>query len=128
MCTALEILEAHRVALPSAPSPSDFVDAGGSGVDNSMSQSSWSHSSLEHSDTVLRGASICGVELVWVAETARRRGVGAIMVDLARAHLVYGGHVLPKEAVAFSDPTRDGRQFAAAYSQGRKDFFTFSHQ
>lgn len=63
-------------------------------------------------------AASLGVCQLWVAPRFRRSGVGAALLDAARAHAVYGsGAALPVSAVAFSQPTRAGLAFARAYVQ-----------
>jgi len=49
-----------------------------------------------------------------VAPALRRHGVAQQLLDAARAHAVYG-HRVPVREVAFAQPTRAGRAFAAAY-------------
>ena len=55
-----------------------------------------------------------GVAQVWVAPAWRRHGVARQLLDAARAHAVYG-HRVPVRSLAFAQPTRAGRAFAAAY-------------
>lgn len=101
-------------------------DSGGGATSHDDDNENWaSASSTSLSDTAMRGSIVCGIELVWVAEAHRRTGIATSLIHIMRRHLVYGGFVIPQEAVAFSQPTIDGKQLAAAFA-GRRDFLTFS--
>lgn len=67
----------------------------------------------------------CGISRVWTNPKFRRRGCARRLLDAVRSSFVFGAR-LDKEQIAFSDPTPDGRQFAASYS-GTEQFFTY-HQ
>ncbi|XP_011402887.1 PREDICTED: N-acetyltransferase ESCO2-like [Amphimedon queenslandica] len=69
--------------------------------------SSWSCS--EKSEPALMG-----VNKVWVFDSFRRKGIARKLLDAAR-HNFKPGHIIPKEAIAFTDPTVDGRHFAVSY-------------
>jgi len=58
----------------------------------------------------------CGISRIWVLSQARRKGVATRMLDTLRNSFTYGSP-LTKEDLAFSDPTPDGRLFAARYSE-----------
>lgn len=62
---------------------------------------------------------VMGVRMVWVDESLRRKGVGNMLVDIARRFLVYG-FVVPREQVGFTAPTALGARFASSYC-GRSD-------
>lgn len=57
-----------------------------------------------------------GVKLVWVGDSARRKGVAGKLVDSARKHFRFGA-IIKKEHVAFSQPTDQGLAFALSYTQ-----------
>jgi N-acetyltransferase len=57
---------------------------------------------------------VLGVDQIWVAPSGRRKGVAKALLNAARAHTIHAFSV-PREQVAFSQPTGDGFQFAAAY-------------
>jgi hypothetical protein len=54
------------------------------------------------------------VAQVWVAPPARRAGVAKALLDAARAHTVYA-YAIPRDGLAFANPTADGYKLAAAY-------------
>merc|ERR1711879_800940 len=60
-----------------------------------------------------------GVEVIWVRKSARRRGLATVLVDAARESTAkFGEKPLPRNAVAFSQPTDMGSAFARGYSLG----------
>lgn len=58
-----------------------------------------------------------GVDQVWVHAAFRRRGIAHTLLEVARTHALVG-RVVPRERVAFSQPTRDGRALARAFVGG----------
>jgi hypothetical protein len=95
------------------------------GVDASPSSeqlADWA-ASANHVGAVRGVGALCGVQLVWVADSHRRGGVATAMLDAARRDVVYG-YVVPREHCAFSQPTREGKMFARRYTR-RGDFFIF---
>ena len=56
---------------------------------------------------------------LWVHQSHRREGIASRMIDGARASLV-AGYMVPVDRCAFSQPTRDGQQFAEAYVGSRE--------
>ncbi len=67
----------------------------------------------------LRGSSKrkkqCAVRVMWASKTRRRRKVVTALLDCVRGQLV-PGQVIGRHDVAYSQPTRDGALFIAAYS------------
>ena len=59
-----------------------------------------------------------GIKLIWVAKSARKRGIAAKLIDNARKVFTYGS-LVKREHVAFSQPTDDGLALARHYT--RKD-------
>ena len=57
-----------------------------------------------------------GVSHIWVDGSRRRAGVGKALLDAVRSHFATGWTV-PRERLAFSQPTSLGRRLAASYSQ-----------
>ncbi|ETV94924.1 hypothetical protein H310_11570 [Aphanomyces invadans] len=55
-----------------------------------------------------------GVSHIWVHPSHRRQRIAQTLVDVMRQTLSYG-MTIPKTKVAFSQPTRDGVQFAKQY-------------
>eukprot|EP00951_Prasinocladus_malaysianus_P050584 scaffold681920_cov50-Prasinocladus_malaysianus.AAC.1 len=59
--------------------------------------------------------SVCGIKTIWVAPGSRRQGIASMLVDAARCNCI-AGYVVPRNEVAFLDPTDSGRLLAAAYT------------
>ena len=67
---------------------------------------------LRHDGMPRRAA--CGISHIWVHPSARRDGVASSLLDAVCKH-AGGTFELPKESLAFSQPTALGRRLAAAY-------------
>lgn len=59
----------------------------------------------------------CGVQLVWVSRTYRRKGLASGLIEVLRRNTVYGV-TFPPSRCAFSRPTNDGKLFAISYTGG----------
>jgi len=57
-----------------------------------------------------------GVEQVWVEASHRRRKLATALLDATRAHFSFGAPV-PRDRVAFSNPTADGLRFVETYAE-----------
>ena len=57
---------------------------------------------------------VLGIRQIWISKMHRRKGLATSLIDAARLDAVYG-YVVPKEQVAFSQPTPSGRRFAETY-------------
>lgn len=70
--------------------------------------------------TVVEGKDVkralCGVRKIWVKEEARRGGLGAALIDVARTNLIYG-HVADAHDVAFTATTTSGGLLAAGLAK-----------
>lgn len=60
-----------------------------------------------------------GINRIWVHPSLRRRGLAGRLLDKARNHFLLS-EVVPRENIAFSDPTEIGLAFARAYLPGGK--------
>ncbi len=60
-----------------------------------------------------------GVRMMWTSSQARRRNIATKLLDCARCQLVRGC-VVPREKLAFSQPTSDGAAFIKAYSSSNE--------
>ncbi|XP_063779643.1 N-acetyltransferase ESCO1 [Pseudophryne corroboree] len=67
---------------------------------------------------------ICGVSRIWVFSMMRRKKIASRMLECLRNHFIYGSH-LNKDEIAFSDPTPDGKLFAAHYC-GTSQFLVYN--
>ncbi|KAL3700580.1 hypothetical protein R1sor_018602 [Riccia sorocarpa] len=57
---------------------------------------------------------VCGVRVIWVSNSERQKGVASHLLDTMRTNFCLGV-VLDPSQFAFSQPTTDGRKFAARY-------------
>uniref|UniRef100_A0ABD2XSC0 N-acetyltransferase domain-containing protein n=1 Tax=Trichogramma kaykai TaxID=54128 RepID=A0ABD2XSC0_9HYME len=58
----------------------------------------------------------CGIFLVWIIESHRRKGIASKMIDVLRSSYYYG-IILSTEDIAFSTPTISGKEFAKKYTK-----------
>ncbi len=65
-----------------------------------------------------------GVLQVWTHPSRRRQGVATTLLEVARSRAVFG-QVVPKDQVAFSQPTSAGHAFASAFA-GRRDHLLYA--
>ncbi|XP_062981431.1 N-acetyltransferase ESCO2 [Elgaria multicarinata webbii] len=56
----------------------------------------------------------CGISRIWVFSLMRRRCIATRLVDVIRRTFLFGSYLGTNE-IAFSDPTPDGKLFAAKY-------------
>ncbi|CAM6126574.1 unnamed protein product [Calypogeia fissa] len=57
---------------------------------------------------------VCGVRVIWVSHTERRKGIASYLLDAMRKTFCLGV-VLEHSQFAFSQPTPEGRMFASRY-------------
>ena len=62
----------------------------------------------------LRTRATLGVRRIWVHPTYRRRGVASRLLSAVSRDFVHG-HSVARSAIAFTEPTADGRAFARAF-------------
>uniref|UniRef100_A0A3Q3R0U5 N-acetyltransferase ESCO zinc-finger domain-containing protein n=1 Tax=Monopterus albus TaxID=43700 RepID=A0A3Q3R0U5_MONAL len=67
---------------------------------------------------------ICGISRIWVVSMMRRQGIASRMLECLRNNFIYGSY-LSKDEIAFSDPTPDGKLFAAHYF-GTSQFLVYN--
>jgi GNAT superfamily N-acetyltransferase len=70
-------------------------------------------------DTKL-GRVCLGVRQVWVHEQFRRKRIASRLLDSARRCFQYASTDFPTARIAFSQPTSEGRHFAAAYTASQQ--------
>jgi N-acetyltransferase len=102
------LVTAHRVL----PAPSGSGGAAGAAESASASGSCGGVVCYER-EAVPAGA---GVRAVWIASRARRRGGATALLDAACARMCHGA-ALPREALAFSQPTEAGRALAERFTR-----------
>lgn len=65
----------------------------------------------------VESASFCGLRKIWVAPHSRHRGVASVLLDAARANLVYG-FIFPRDRMAFTATTQAGAGLALQHVYG----------
>jgi N-acetyltransferase len=66
---------------------------------------------------------ICGISKLFVFENYRKQKIAYQLVETARMNLIYGFEI-PKDQIAFSQPTLDGKIFALKYFK-KDDFLVY---
>ena len=101
LCLAERIHNASKVTKSSGHTPSD----------QSKSEMVRSSSiSIENS----RDAVLLGISRIWTSKSHRRRGIGLALLECSRSNFFYGIEV-PKDMVAFSQPSESGGQLAETW-------------
>lgn len=78
---------------------------------------------LGNKEKVKKKKSQCAVRLMWTSHSCRRKKVASKLLDCARAQLI-SGQIIPRESVAFSQPSHDGGMFIQKYT-GSSDFLVY---
>lgn len=65
----------------------------------------------------------CAVRLIWTSQSCRRKKIGTKLLDCARAQLI-SGQIIPRENVAFSQPSQEGGRFIRHYT-GSSEFLVY---
>ncbi|XP_066998645.2 N-acetyltransferase ESCO2 [Anabrus simplex] len=66
----------------------------------------------------------CGVSRIWTAKNHRKKGIATRLMDCVRLSFMYG-HVLDRDEIAFSVPTKEGKAFAEKYT-GTPNFLVYN--
>jgi N-acetyltransferase len=69
-----------------------------------------------HTNNSTSDGDMLGVRFIWVLSRARKMNVASRLLDSARQHFSVSSFV-PRDNIAFSQPTSAGLQFAFAYTQ-----------
>lgn len=64
-----------------------------------------------------------GIRIMWTSPAARRKGIATKLLDCARSQLARGC-LLPRDALAFSQPTAEGAAFIRSYT-GSSEFMVY---
>lgn len=122
--TVLAIDEAYRVVLPAADSG---LDTSGELEPDSAGAAELVPSSPKRPRVLYRShipePASCGVSRMWVLAKHRRQGLATRLLDVIRLNYM-PDQILPREELAFSQPTPSGHSFAERYT-GRPDFLVF---
>ncbi|XP_022097058.1 N-acetyltransferase ESCO2-like [Acanthaster planci] len=90
-----------------------IADGGGTGQRSSEEQQIFEQQRAWCCETTPEPA-VCGVSRIWVASQERRKKIATKLLECLRNYFMFGS-VLPKESIAFSDPTPDGKMLATSY-------------
>lgn len=66
----------------------------------------------------------CGISRIWVSPLQRRQKIATNMLRAVQVHTILGTKI-PREVIAFSAPTDDGRALARHFTQN-DNFLTYS--
>lgn len=66
----------------------------------------------------------CGVSLIWVAQSHRRKGIATALMNALKRNFMFGA-ILRNEDVAFSSPTELGKIFGKSYFKTPNFFIYF---
>ena len=66
------------------------------------------------STAATRDPALLGISRIWTSKSHRRNGIGSLLLDCARGNFFYGIEV-PKEMVAFSQPSESGGLLAEVW-------------
>ena len=99
-CLTERIHNASRVLPSTATSPSEPIP-----TTSAAGRSSSISTSTE------RDAALLGISRIWTSKSHRRKGISSALLESARSNFFYGIEI-PKEMVAFSQPSESGGQLA----------------
>jgi N-acetyltransferase len=80
----------------------------------------WPSIVAEYEEVEVRRKATMGVAKIWTSENHRREGYATLVVDTAR-HYFAGGIIVPKEDIAYTSPTDDGKAFICEYHDEDSD-------
>lgn len=112
LCLAEKIERAYRVV-------DAFVDNAPEEVASIFPRSS----SISTSETA--EVALLGISRIWTSTSHRRKGIAAALLDVAKRNFFYGMEV-PKEKIAFSQPTESGGQLAEHWFDAPAGWFVYS--
>lgn len=108
----------QRPALPEAGATSDAAEKTAEAVQQDEARDE----GVLHHDGIGRCAMV-GISHIWVDASRRGEGNARALLDATRAHFA-SGFTIPRDKLAFSQPTKDGRRLAARYS-GTEAFLVY---
>ncbi|KAK6037518.1 hypothetical protein COOONC_24976, partial [Cooperia oncophora] len=74
---------------------------------------------LTTGETICADDPMIGVNRLWTHPTARKRGIASEILDVIR-NWYFTGVIVPRNRIAFSDPTDVGKKFAEHYIRAGK--------
>ena len=70
---------------------------------------------------------LLGISRIWTSKSHRRKGIASALLDCARGNFFYGVEV-PKEIVAFSQPTESGGYLAEGWFGEKTGWHVYSER
>ncbi len=113
-CLAEKISSAYRVSSPHAERDR-----------RESSNSALKSSSISHSTAA--DVALLGISRIWTSKSHRSRGIATELLESARACFFYGMEV-PKELVAFSQPTESGCRLAVRWFEAESGWHVYSEE
>jgi N-acetyltransferase len=133
LCLAERIRHASKV-VDSRPQPAVTVDSPTPTEDKPKSDTERKEESENilpdftpsalHTETSI-APMLVGISRVWVSRSHRRKGIATTLLEAARQNFFYGIEV-PREMVAFSQPTESGRQLAEDWFEQRVGWHVYA--
>lgn len=111
-CLAEKISTAHRVATP---------ETGESQQQNSTPLSKSSSISISPEADV----ALIGISRIWTSRKFRNKGIATMLLDCVRGNFFYGMEV-PKDLVAFSQPTESGGRLAMHWFEAKTGWHVYT--
>ena len=74
---------------------------------------------------IMREAALLGISRIWTSKSHRRKGIASALLECARGNFFYGIEV-PKEMVAFSQPTESGGRLAERWFGGKSGWHVYA--
>ncbi|KAK0408495.1 hypothetical protein QR680_003992 [Steinernema hermaphroditum] len=68
-----------------------------------------------HDSAKVATGTFLGINRIWTHRSVRRRGIARLLLDEARRSLPYLHSTIPRQSVAFSEPSVDGTKLARTY-------------
>ena len=99
------------------------VDSGENGEENLSTETPDLESSSISTSTSIHNAYL-GISRIWTAKSHRRKGIAMELMDCARRKFYFGFEV-PKELVAFSQPTESGGQLARSWFRNDTEWLVY---
>ncbi|KKK22531.1 hypothetical protein AOCH_005879 [Aspergillus ochraceoroseus] len=69
-------------------------------------------------------AAIVGISRIWTSGSSRRKGIAMDLLDCVVSNFIYGMEI-PKEQVAFSQPTHSGKNLAQAFFGAENEWHVY---
>ncbi|KAI5303816.1 N-acetyltransferase O1 (Establishment of cohesion protein 1) [Ascosphaera pollenicola] len=116
LCLTERIWESNLIEKPKSPPQRDTSDP-----TKPVNMSS----SITASTTV--EPAIVGISRIWTSASSRRKGIAMDLLDCVRSNYIYGMEI-PKEQIAFSQPTESGCRLIGAFYGDDTDWHVYQEK